>query len=487
MNLCFSILCFLYFCNVYSQTTDTSNIALKENFPATAKKPVIALVETAGFNIGIWAFNRYATNAKHAYINHETMLQNFRSGFVWDNDNFATNYFLHPYQGGFYFNTARSNGVNFGLSALYSLGGSLMWEYFMENEPPSPNDIISTPLSGILIGEVLFRISNLIIDNRTVGMERFGREALAFIINPIHGFNRIISGKAWKISRYNGKIIENMPADVSIVSAYRGVLKSGNGVIDNIACVDFKMLYGDMFSDETEKAYEVFSLKTTINIFGKQPIISNINLAGEIWGRNIRLKNSKQNLHFGIFQHFIYYDLENPNKTANFSACRFTEAATFGVGSRFKVEMTDKSDFTTAFYLNATILGSSTTDHYRLYHRDYNYGSGFSLKWNNTLTINRKLLFEANFANHVLYSWKGYSPNIDLTTLTDKEQIYFNVQGDEGCTNFTIAELSLNYRFNKHFFISAYISDYVRHSSYRFFESIKSSVIDYRIGIGYMF
>jgi hypothetical protein len=75
-------------------------------------KPFRAAVEVAGINIGIWSFNRYITNAGHARINWNSMQRNIRNGFIWDNDQFSTNMFAHPYQGGLYFNAARSNGIS---------------------------------------------------------------------------------------------------------------------------------------------------------------------------------------------------------------------------------------------------------------------------------------------------------------------------------------------------------------------------------------
>jgi hypothetical protein len=47
---------------------------------------------------------------------------------VLDNDPFATNQFLHPYQGAMYFGFARSAGLGFWPSFGYAFGGSLLWE-----------------------------------------------------------------------------------------------------------------------------------------------------------------------------------------------------------------------------------------------------------------------------------------------------------------------------------------------------------------------
>ncbi len=65
---------------------------------------------------------------------------------ILDNDHLNTNMFAHPYNGSLYFNAGRSNGYNFWQSELFAIGGSAMWEMFMECEYPSTNDIIATPI-----------------------------------------------------------------------------------------------------------------------------------------------------------------------------------------------------------------------------------------------------------------------------------------------------------------------------------------------------
>ena len=126
---------------------------------------------------------------------------NFETGFVWDNDQFSTNLFAHPYHGGLYFNSARSNGMSFWESIPYALCGSLMWEFCGETEPPAINDVMATTLGGVAIGEITNRVSALVLDDRAHGFSRFLRELAGTLINPIQGFNRIVSGKAWKVRR----------------------------------------------------------------------------------------------------------------------------------------------------------------------------------------------------------------------------------------------------------------------------------------------
>ena len=102
-----------------------------------------------GINMGVWIFDRYIQKGDFAYINGQTIKENFKHGFIWDNDRMGTNMFLHPYHGSLYYNAGRSNGYNYWQSGLYAFAGSFMWEMFMECEYPSTNDIIATRRNGV--------------------------------------------------------------------------------------------------------------------------------------------------------------------------------------------------------------------------------------------------------------------------------------------------------------------------------------------------
>ena len=127
--------------------SDNEKLALPQ-----PKRPWRAAIETFGLNVGVWAFDRYVMQEDFAKISLSTIKNNIRHGFVWDNDQFSTNLFAHPYHGNLYFNTARSSGMTFWESAPYAFAGSLMWETCAEIEPPAINDLMATTLGGIALG-----------------------------------------------------------------------------------------------------------------------------------------------------------------------------------------------------------------------------------------------------------------------------------------------------------------------------------------------
>jgi hypothetical protein len=450
------------------------------------RKPFRAAVEVAGINVGIWSFNRYILNADYARIGWSSMRRNIRKGFFWDNDPLSTNMFAHPYCGGLYFNAVRSNGMSLQDAALCTVGGSLMWEYLMENELPSINDLISTSIGGVCLGEITFRLSDLLLDDRTSGRERFGREFLATLVSPVRGFNRIISGEARRMRNTSGRMAGNPPVRFYLTLGYRTLTESREIRFDNDMYAELKMLYNNVFSGEYEKPYDAFRLNAQINLFSCQPVISNAGIISRIWGRNIPLKSKRSDMHWGVFQHFNYYDSKALYEGRRLNSYKISEAAAFGTGAQIKTALTAKTVLVMSSYLNAILLGGSITDYYRAHNRDYNIGSGYSSKNEINLT-GTSFGLKAGVERYCLYTWKGYDPGLDLSQLTHGEQQDLNVQGDEGKTAFNVLELNLNCRFHNRYTVSVEASYYLRSSHYRFFPKIKNKTVESKIGLGYLF
>lgn len=78
---------------------------------------------------------------------------------IIDDDMLIVNYFGHPYQGAYYYNTMRSQGSTVLESTLFCFGQSLLWEYGYEAgmEQPSIQDLITTPVLGAISGELIHR------------------------------------------------------------------------------------------------------------------------------------------------------------------------------------------------------------------------------------------------------------------------------------------------------------------------------------------
>jgi hypothetical protein len=427
-------------------------------------------VEIIGLNAGVWACDRYIIANDAVYnIDLNTMRRNLQHGFVWDNDQFSTNLLGHPYHGGLYFNAARVNGMNFWQSSPYTFAGSLMWEFFMENEYPSINDFIATPIGGMALGEITFRLSGLLIDSRAAGWNRFGREFLTTLISPMRGLNRILNGEAWKTGNAQEHDSGDEHLTFYIGTGHRALAEDSEfkNRIDNTLFLDLRLFYGNLFSDDHEKPYDAFLVRTSFNFFSGQPVIGSVNVIGQLWGESYASKNKNTTLHWGVFQHFDYYDSNTIFERQRINSYRIAEAAAFGVGGQYAVALNRNIRFGISSYLNGILLGGSITDHYRTINRDYNLGSGFSSKLMAGLFVRNNAGLHAKFEDYRLFTWKG--------------------AGDEGRTKLTVLNLSFEYCFKKHYMLSIETSYYSRGSFYNYFPAVEYQTVESKIGIGYLF
>ena len=92
---------------LYSQTGDSLCLDIAE---PPRKRPWLSGGEVVGTNLLFHVITRYIIHEDYAQITWSSIKNNFRTGFLWDNDKFNTNLFFHPYQGGLYFNCAAPTG-----------------------------------------------------------------------------------------------------------------------------------------------------------------------------------------------------------------------------------------------------------------------------------------------------------------------------------------------------------------------------------------
>ena len=168
------------------------------------KSYLIPALEIPGFILLLNGYDRLAfpnevSGGKKTY---DTNLSTFWDHVVngpWgvDQDSFAVNQFAHPYQGSMYYGFARSAGLNYWQSLLYTNLGSFLWETGGENTPPSYNDQIASGIAGSFFGEALFRMAGLLLEGDG-GKPGFWRELGAALISPPTGINRLAFGDRFK-------------------------------------------------------------------------------------------------------------------------------------------------------------------------------------------------------------------------------------------------------------------------------------------------
>ena len=463
------------------------NLQYANNDPNEQKKrPWLAAVQATGINALVHSFDRFVLKRDFAKVYFRHIVDNFKEGFVWDNDKFSTNLFAHPYHGNLYFNSARSHNLSFWQSAPYALGGSLMWEFMGETEPPAINDVMATTMGGICFGEITHRISRLLLNDRSRGFRRFLREFGATIIDPMNGLDRILTGKAWRVKNqyYKYHDYEALPIDFSISLGARYL--ADNGAMfrgDHNMFLNFFLEYGDPLNEETSKPYDFFSLETTIGVVGEQSSINAIHMLGRLWAAPVFTgKNFKAQV--GIFQHFNYYNSKPVKEGSNQTPYRISEAASLGPGVLISfLNMGGLAKLEQRVFLSGILLGGTKSDYYNVIDRDYNMGSGFSVKTKTFMEFRKlgRFILHADFYH--LYTWKGY----DEDKLGTIDPLYLNAQGDKGNSDLFVLKPIWEFDLNKR--MSAMISSsyYIRNTRYYYHKKVHAETFEVKLGIAYHF
>lgn len=116
-----------------------------------------------------------------------SIIEAFTSPPIWDKDDWAFNYVGHPIAGSYYYNAVRSQNATWWESFLFSTFQSCVWEYIIEGsaERPSIQDLIVTPIGGVIIGEP---IHILTMNMRKNGF-RFMEKVFVLLFNPTFVLN----------------------------------------------------------------------------------------------------------------------------------------------------------------------------------------------------------------------------------------------------------------------------------------------------------
>lgn len=366
-----------------------------------------AMGEALAINLGASAFNEYVRNANFNQISPRSWYENMHHGLTWDDNQFRTNQYIHPFNGACYYNAARANGVSFWPSYGTSLFGAAVWEYMGETHPASFNDLISTGIGGAALGETLYRFSSMILDNQATGKSRFFHEAGGFLVDPIRGFNRILSGQAWKVASNPEDDMDRRPNN-SLHDTAIGWRRSGNGSWPSLEhdYTDYMWLryrheHGSVFDNTRTKPWDYFDANVEFAADEKNPLIK-FDIAGNWWTTSV----GEERKHMVSFtQHFEY---EN------------TFAYEYGgqsIGPTFFSQWGSWHDFKldTRMDILATILGAVNSDYSdslavvaeQERFREYDYGPGAGARVDLHVDYHGTQVLSAGYRLHFIYVRNG--------------------------------------------------------------------------------
>lgn len=428
--------------------------------------------EVLGLNLSLWAYDRYIKKGDFAYISWETIKENFRHGFEWDDDHLITNMFAHPYNGSMFFNAGRSNGFNFWQSELFAIGGSAMWEMFMECEYPSTNDIIATPIGGAALGEVFYRTSDLVLDDSSTGGERVGREIAAFIIDPMRGINRIVTGQAWKKRSTTGRRFGLPPISFELSVGPEFLAMINNSGFKGGAAAEINIEYGDRYEATTKVPYDYFSFLVEGQVMKTQPLLNRIEVMGRLLSKEI-IDEQRINLNAGLYQHFDYFDSdtiraeEKEELIPEIVPYKLGTPASVGIGTMVRFIPNEKMSFDSFAHLNLVALAGISTDLYRDDERNYSWGSGYSVKAGfNWAMSDDKISFK--IANQFYHIFTRNNFDSSHSWLTRPNGSLIEIEGgDNGVTTFNHFEANFYFKLYKNLYLNGGMDLYVRNTYYR--------------------
>ena len=337
----------------------------------------IAILEFIPWALARWIRHWENPADNWAKVSSASWWRNISHGWEYDGDAFVTNNFAHPYHGALFFSTGRTNGYNFWESTAWAMTGSAIWEHFGETFRPAFNDWVYTGIGGVNLGEITYRLSSMVTDNTASGSERVWSEIFGALINPVRGFNRVISGEM-------GKNFPNpewsRPDDFLITfdAGTRTVDKNGDKKFRDKeleGLFKFSLVYGNPF--KVKKPFEYFAIN--IAVASGLPHFTQMNSTGYLFGWELE-KNKHR---FDVNLDFNYNDLikqEITPEDTTYKGFLFGTTQLYPhLLSRFPIG--EKTEIVTQVGINTILMGATPNDYYAdVEGRVYDFGPGIGTR-----------------------------------------------------------------------------------------------------------
>jgi hypothetical protein len=384
-----------------------SDIEMRKRYGAAA-------LEILGFDFLLNQANRRWSGVDDYDSNIHTIKRNLRSHWGIDDDPFAVNQLGHPYQGSIYHGIARSSGLSYWESAGYTFAGSILWEIAGEKTRPSANDQVASGIGGSFLGEALFRMASLVLENKQG--PRLWRELGATAISPPTGFNRLTYGDDREpvFSSHNAEYYSR--AQVGVARAVGGD-DAGNGtsVRRNEATADFAIDYGlpGKAGYDYQRPFDYFAFQAATSTTSS---VENVITRGSLFVRPYEVGPRFR----GIVGVYGGYDYLAP-PTFHLSSTSLSLGTTGQWNASAAVTMQGTASFGAGY---AAVGSVNTTND-----RDYQYG----------------------VTPQVLLAWRAIVGNLVSFDLAAREYFVSHVgsnAGREGHGNAARVEASLTYRLS---------------------------------------
>jgi hypothetical protein len=331
----------------------------------------LALLEFIPWAAAKWVRDWENPEDNWANVTADTWWNNINKGWEYDGDAFLTNYFAHPYHGSLFYNAGRSNGYNFWESTVWAATGSMFWEYFGETFRPAFNDWIATTVNGIILGEILHRLSVVVTDNTATGSRRVWLEIGGALINPVRGFNRLITGETARVypnseDRKPDDFIFKFDAGVRRIDEKgEGDEFATKGQQEGLLAIDF--LYGNIMKDDPMTPFSSFRLTAAIGTRGSA--LTKLQGKGNLFGWDLKKRKTLQHRFVSTLD---YNYFSNPGFIYGGASSVQQIFSRYSIGERTNIVTNIGAEF--------ILMGATPTDYFEdVEGRNYDFGPGVGI------------------------------------------------------------------------------------------------------------
>jgi len=355
------------------------------------------------------SFNYFIRKDPYSHISFGNFIDHLPpSAWAWDDNAFMTNQIAHPYHGQLYFNAFRSNHYSFLQSSIATVAGSYIWETAGETQAPSINDLVNTSFGGIILGEMMHRVSQNILSRPTHSYaERQGKEIIAFMVNPVNGINRLLDGR-WA-RKVKGAVQDSSTLMAEFDLGYRrfdtkqfNLLERGK----NDIFARLKLYYSNGDQD-IKRPFDDFYVNLELGT-DDSSFVNTVNVYASLYGGPV-LKNIP-GTHRGILS--ANYDFYH-NEAFFYGA----QSINYNIFSNFYLGR--ESHLSTTLSAGPVIL-AAVPDPYLLFgeSRNYNYGPGVSLRGSAEISVWKRFKFGTAYNGGYFYTLSGNDSHYFLHTIS---------------------------------------------------------------------
>ncbi len=282
------------------------------------KSYLIPAMEIPAFLLLLNGYDRLAysdleENGKKVY---DTNLSTFWDHVVdgpWgvDTDAFNINQFAHPYQGSMYHGFARSAGLNYWESLIYTNVGSFIWETGGETTDPSINDQFASGIGGSFFGEALFRMAGLVLEGDG-GRPGYWQELGALILSPPTGINRLAFGNRFKpvFPSHNPATFSRVQIGASLKANESDKTTISNTIEQVQATANFTLAYGlpGKPGYSYDRPFDYFHFEFT-TLGNRHNPFDDVMVRGFLLGKDYQIGNSYRGI-WGLYGGYDYISPE---------------------------------------------------------------------------------------------------------------------------------------------------------------------------------